>query len=147
MIDGRTISECPILKSHSSVRCAVPEAPISGRTSIGIKSLLQVDPACPLTPMTVAHQARRAGRRSHTAGSGGLRQASRSFISSSSSRSHLRTASIRSTSIGAAGRPFDCHASSATSLRLSIGSPLLQLDCCATCQNQLNRSLLCQIAS
>ena len=72
-----------------------------------------------------AHQARRAGRRSHPAGSGGLRQASRSFISSSSSRSHLRTASIRSTSVGAAGRLFDCHAISATSLRLSTGSPYL----------------------
>jgi hypothetical protein len=70
---------------------------------------------------------RRAGRRSHTAGSGGLRQASRSFISCSSSRSHLRTASIRSTSVGAAGRLFDCHAISATSLRLSTGSPCFKL--------------------
>jgi hypothetical protein len=69
----------------------------------------------------------RAGRRSHTAGSGGLRQASRSFISCSSSRSHLRTASIRSTSVGTAGRLFDCHAISATSLRLSTGSPCFKL--------------------
>jgi hypothetical protein len=52
-----------------------------------------------------AHQARRAGRRSHPAGSGGLCQASRFFISSSSSLSHLRTASIRSMSVGAAGGP------------------------------------------
>jgi len=72
-------------------------------------------------------QARRAGRRSHTAGSGGLRQASRSFISSNSSRSHPRTASMRSTSVGAAVRLFDCHAISATSLRLSIGSPCFKL--------------------
>jgi hypothetical protein len=110
------------------------------------KSLLQVDPSAPSSPRTVAHQARRAGRRSHTAGSGGLRQASRSFISSSSSRSHLRTASIRSTSVGAAGRLFDCHAISATSLRLSTGSPLFQDGDRATWQNRLNRSLLSQIA-
>ena len=116
------------------------------RSDHGHRCAPQIDPSAPSPPRTVAHQARRAGRRSHTAGSGGLRQASRSFISSSSSRSHLRTASIRSTSVGAAGRLFDCHAISATSLRLSTGSPLFQVGGRATWQNRLKRSLLSQIA-
>lgn len=77
------------------------------------------------TPGRARGQARRAGRRSHTAGSGGLRQAFRFFISSNSFRSHLRTASIRSTSVGAAGRLFACHAISATTLRLSTRSSYL----------------------
>jgi hypothetical protein len=38
---------CRVLKSHSSAKRAVPEAPISGRTSIGTKSVLQVDPPAP----------------------------------------------------------------------------------------------------
>jgi hypothetical protein len=146
VIGGRTISVCPILKSYSSAKPAARQAPISGRTSIGTKASFKLTRLPPHHPRTVAHQARRAGRRSHTAGSGGLRQASRSFISSSSSRSHLRTASIRSTSVGAAGRLFDCHAISATSLRLSTGSPLFQVGGRATWQNRLNRSLLSQIA-
>ena len=44
------ISVCPILKSHSSAKRAVPWAPISGRTSIGTKSLLQADPPAPSHP-------------------------------------------------------------------------------------------------
>jgi hypothetical protein len=85
---------------------------------------------------------RGAGRRSHAAGSSGLRQASRSFISSSSFRSHLTAASTRSRSVGAAGqiKEFDSRTSLATSLRLIIGLPLFQVERRAMCQNLLNRS-------